>query len=307
MPPPERPDDYQNELEELVEEKDAVESEAEPEEQHAGSEEPSLALELPDPAEPAKRLQNLRRAAKDLNARPELVSAVSRLRSRLPGDERFGDRLSTTGTEPASRVARGVTAFQPDRPSAAHELGLSALQVWQALSEKSGRGRGDRPLAILFTDLVEFSSWALEAGDTAVISLLRDAGTVIESAIEERDGRIVKRLGDGLMAVFLHPQPAVDAVLDANELLATIEVQGYVPKMRAGIHYGQPRKLGNDYLGVDVNIAARVGESAKAQQLLVSEPTFDLLHTEGLKFSRAKRLKAAGAPRELRVREVGRA
>ena len=41
--------------------------------------------------------------------------------------------------------------------------------------------------------------------------------------------------------------------------------------MRAGIHWGSPRKLGGDYLGVDVNIAARVGDAAKADQVLVSD------------------------------------
>ncbi len=56
------------------------------------------------------------------------------------------------------------------------EVGLSALQVWQALSESQGRGRGERELAILFTDLVDFSAWALEAGDTMAVDLLRQVG-----------------------------------------------------------------------------------------------------------------------------------
>ena len=42
--------------------------------------------------------------------------------------------------------------------------------------------------------------------------------------------------------------------------------------MRAGVHWGRPRKLGGDYLGVDVNIAARVGDAAKADQVLASDP-----------------------------------
>ena len=53
------------------------------------------------------------------------------------------------------------------------ELGLGALQAWQALSEAQGRGRGSAEVAILFTDLVGFSSWALEAGDETALELLR--------------------------------------------------------------------------------------------------------------------------------------
>ena len=85
------------------------------------------------------------------------------------------------------------------------ELGLGALQVWQALSEAQGRGRGDEEVAILFTDLVDFSDWALEVGDEAALDLLRKVGTEEEAAICGRDGEVVKRMGDGLMAVFADP------------------------------------------------------------------------------------------------------
>lgn len=52
-------------------------------------------------------------------------------------------------------------------------------------------------MALLFTDLVGFSSWALHAGDAAVLELLREVGTEVEAVIARHDGRIVKRLGDG--------------------------------------------------------------------------------------------------------------
>src|SRR5438552_10315233 len=84
------------------------------------------------------------------------------MRERLPGDSELGDALSTTGDEPSLVLARRLSEFGTERPSATREIGLGALQVWQALSEAQGRGRGERDVAILFTDLVEFSAWALE-------------------------------------------------------------------------------------------------------------------------------------------------
>ena len=86
------------------------------------------------------------------------------------------------------------------------ELGLGALQVWQALSEAQGRGRGDAEVAILFTDLVDFSGWALDVGDEAALELLRKVGREEEDAICGRGGDVVKRMGDGLMAVFPDPR-----------------------------------------------------------------------------------------------------
>ena len=81
---------------------------------------------------------------------------------------------------------------------------------------------------------------------------------------------------------------------------------GHRPQLRAGIHSGKPRKLGGDYLGVDVNIAARVVEAAKPQQVLVSEVSCVALDGELFEIAKARKLKAAGTPKEFRVSEVER-
>jgi adenylate cyclase len=241
-----------------------------------------------------------------MDTKPGLLAFARRLRGRLPGDERFGDPLSTAGEAPVQVIGRGVSALQPERDSVVKELGLASLQLWQSLSESTGRGLGDRELAVLFTDLVGFSSWALQAGDGPAVELLREVGTAVEGAIQDRAGRIVKRLGDGLMAVFYSAQEAVDAALDAQAALSGVSVNGYQPRMRAGVHWGRPRKLGGDYLGVDVNIAARVADMARGGQVVVSDRALDRLELDGLTTSRAKRLRAEGAPRELRCVVVER-
>ena len=257
--------------------------------------------------EQADPLSRAREVVRRIDTQPRLLAAARRLRQRLPGDDKFGDPLSTAGLKAVQVVARGVSALQPDRDSLAQELGFAGLQLWQSLSEATGRGRGDDPLAVLFTDLVGFSSWALKAGDAAVVELLRQVGSAVESTIILHHGLIVKRLGDGLMATFLTAQEAVEAALDAQQALTQVEVDRYRPRMRAGVHWGRPRKLGGDYLGIDVNIAARVGEAAKPGEVLVSEIAASQLDPIALRTGRAKRLRAEGAPRELYVMPVSRA
>jgi adenylate cyclase len=267
-----------------------------------------VADELDRAAEtPAKRLARLRAAAVQADSAPTLLAAARWLRRRLPGDERFGDPLSTAGDAPPEVLARQVSALQrSNRPSVAHELGLGALQVWQGLSEAAGRGRGSEEVALLFTDLVGFSSWALEVGDEPAIELLREVGDALEAAIGEHDGAVVKHLGDGAMAVFDDSNGAVGAALDARDRMEAIDVAGHRPRLRSGIHSGKPRKLGGDYLGVDVNIAARVVEAAKPQQVLVSEVSCGALDSERFAVGRARKLKASGTPKEFRVAEVER-
>lgn len=254
----------------------------------------------------AERLSRVRQAAERFDRSPALLAAARRIRQRLPGDERFGDPLSTAGRAPVEVVARGISSFSPERDSVVQEIGLAGLQVWQSISEAAGRGQGEQELALLFTDLVEFSTWALEAGDTATIDLLREVGIAVESAVLAHNGRIVKRLGDGVMATFLKAQEAVDAALEADDALEGVQADGYRPQMRAGIHWGKPRKLGGDYVGVDVNIAARVAESAKGDQVIISEPVLERVDRDGLRIGRRRRLKAEGAPRELHVVTISR-
>jgi adenylate cyclase len=137
--------------------------------------------------------------------------------------------------------------------------------------------------------------------------LLRGVGAVEETAIAGNQGILVKRLGDGAMAVFSRPDQAVRAALELQQQLIRIKVRGHTPELRAGVHMGRPRKIGGDYLGVDVNIAARVGDAAKPGEVLVSESARERLDTLAFSFGRKRRLKAPGAPKALAVSPVKRA
>jgi adenylate cyclase len=247
------------------------------------------------------RAARARDALVRLDGQPLLLGAAERLRRRLPGDDRFGDPLSTAGDDPAHVVGRQVRARTPQRASVLKELGLGALQSWQAISESTGRGRGEREVSLLFTDLVGFSSWALDAGDEAALVLLREVGSAVEGRIAFQGGHVVKRLGDGLMATFTDPGRATQAALEAQALVDVLEVAGHRPRLRAGVHLGRPRKLGGDYLGVDVNVAARVADAAGGGEVLVSDAVAERLDPGTFDTGRRRRLRAAGAPRELRV------
>jgi adenylate cyclase len=249
------------------------------------------------------RITKLAEALRKLDERPKLVVAAKLAREMLPGDSEFGDPLSTAGNEPSQQLGKRMSALTAERPSLLGEVGLSALQVWESISQQDADELGEREMAILFTDLVDFSSWSLEAGDAAAIELLRQVGTAIEPAVTSRGGVVVKRLGDGLMAAFDDAGPAVDAAVEAGGNVAAVEVDGYRPEMRAGVHIGRPRRLGGDYLGTDVNIAARVAEAAGPGEVLVSSAVSDQLG-DAVKLKRRRGFKAKGAPKELQVYAV---
>lgn len=241
---------------------------------------------------------------RDLDRRPGAVDALRRLRHALPGDPGFGDPLSAAGREGAAPIARIADRLFDDEPRATRELSLGALQVWQSLLERAGRGRGEEEVTILFTDIVGFSEWALYAGDEDALQLLREVASVAEPAVLAHRGRVVKRLGDGMMAAFPSPQLAFDAVCDIRTRIADVSVAGHRPVIRAALHTGRPRSIGGDYLGVDVNVAARLAEKAGADEVLVSATALQGLDPRRVSTRRKKSFLLArlkGVPTDLAV------
>jgi adenylate cyclase len=241
--------------------------------------------------------QDLVEAAKRTDANPQLVATARFLRRLIPGGEPEQSKLPPS-------VRRLVGDLEPGRESTMHQIGIGALQAWQALSEAQRRARGQADVAILFTDLVGFSDWALEAGDESALELLRQVGDVEQTAVSDNRGAVVKRLGDGAMAVFAEAEHAVRAALAAQGGTAKIKVEGYAPKIRAGVHQGRPQKVKGDFLGIDVNIAARVGDAAKGGEVLISATAREQLDPAAFRFGPRRELSAPGAPSELTICSV---
>lgn len=231
--------------------------------------------------ERGKRMMERLKAA---DSQPGLLKAAATARKILPGDEELGGG---------------------GKGSVAREAGLSAVQLWQSVSEAQGRGRGEVDVTILFTDLVDFSAWALEAGDEAAIDLVGDVDDVCQDAVLGHRGEVVKTMGDGMMAVFGEALDGVRAARMAVDGVAELEHEGYRPQLRAGLHLGRPRRIRGDYLGVDVNVAARVAEGASAGEVLISDAVLaGLGNRPGVDAKRKRRFKAKGAPSDLEVYEL---
>src|SRR3954452_6582884 len=160
-------------------------------------------------------VDTIRGVVRRTDANPQLVATARFLRGLIPG----GEPETAEMPEPMQRL---VSEVQPKGESALREVGKGALQAWQALSEAQRRRRGSADVAILFTDLVGFSDWALEAGDEAALDVLRQVGDAEQKAISSNKGAVVKRLGDGAMAVFVDSKQAVAAALEAQQGISEI-------------------------------------------------------------------------------------
>jgi adenylate cyclase len=244
--------------------------------------------------------RNLRSALRWVNRQRSLVSLVRSARHLLPGDSDFGDPMSTVGTSPARVIGRRAGALNQGRLSILAELSLAGLQVADWIGDDLRGVASSDELAILFADLRGYSQWALEAGDEASVDMLRNADALITASVEAREGQVVKRLGDGTMAIFSDSTPAVLAAFDAISDVHELSADGFRPALRAGVHIGGPQRIGDDFIGVDVNIAARLCEAAPAGQVLISGAVRNRSRGEGVKAEPAD-VRLRGVPASLSV------
>jgi hypothetical protein len=127
-------------------------------------------------------------------------------------------------------------------------------------------------VVLVFTDIVDSTRLYTNLGDGEAFRLVRKQFQILFSAFIKRGGRVVKTIGDAVMASFTTGRGALLGVADAMELLPTIgrrpDNQQYI-EIRVGVHCGKatvvPLNGVNDYFGQTTNIAARVQSVAKGE------------------------------------------
>jgi adenylate cyclase len=191
-------------------------------------------------------------------------------------------------------------------PSALGSVGLKPLQVlaWDVFWERGvGRPR-DRVSAatVVFTDLEGFTRFTAHNGDDAALALLAEHHKLTAPIVRKWGGRVVKRLGDGLMLVFPSANSGICAAL---ELVPTAPAP---LRMRAGIHCGEMVVTSDDLVGNVVNIAARVTDAADGGQVLVTTTALAAAGDlgPGVRVLRARRRTLKGVSDRVSVSRVER-
>ena len=127
-----------------------------------------------------------------------------------------------------------------------------------------------RLAAILAADVVGYSrlTGADEEGTLAALKVLRES--FVEPLIAEHRGRVVKLMGDGILAEF---PSAVDAVRCAAAWQeGAASAQGAEPmEFRIGVNLGDVVVDGADVLGDGVNVAARLEALAEPGGIVISD------------------------------------
>src|SRR5205807_676459 len=124
---------------------------------------------------------------------------VSREWVENPGD------VPMTEATPLEVLERTLSGIVERRPSMLASLGLSAIEVLSASGNPDDEESRSHHLAVCFTDLQGFTAFTSDKGDLAASKVLTDHYQSAGPIVRSRGGRIVKRLGDGLMMTFPEP------------------------------------------------------------------------------------------------------
>ena len=132
-------------------------------------------------------------------------------------------------------------------------------------------------VTFLFTDIEGSTRLLAELGDAYAEVLEWHAG-VLRHAIAEHGGTEIGTEGDSFFAVFPSAIGAVAAVVEAQRALAAgRQADRPAVRVRMGVHTGEGRLGGDDYVGLDVHRAARIAAAGHGDQVLVSDATRALI------------------------------
>jgi pimeloyl-ACP methyl ester carboxylesterase len=158
----------------------------------------------------------------------------------------------------------------------------------------------DRVLAtVLFTDIVSSTERAAQLGDRRWGELVARHDELMQREVDRHRGRLIKTLGDGVLATFDGPARAIRAAQIAARATRDLGID-----VRAGLHTGEVELRGDDIAGMAVNIGARVAALAGAGEVLVSSTVKDLVVGSGIEFAERGEHRLKGVPGEWRLYAV---
>ncbi len=164
----------------------------------------------------------------------------------------------------------------------------------------------DRRLAaILFADVAGYTTLSSHDEDLA-LALIKSFQRVCKKLVGDKGGRVVKFLGDGMLAEFNSLDAAVNAAHALQNSFPYLdEVRESRVSLRVGVHLGDiVFGEDGDVYGSGVNVASRIEGHAPLAGVVVSDSAYQQLrHRRHYEFSSigAKDLKGVPDPMELYV------
>ena len=168
---------------------------------------------------------------------------------------------------------------------------------------------------ILFADLRGSTGLFETLGNAEATAVVTQCVSALGPPVQRNGGHVVKTLGDGLMAVFDAPPPALEAATAMHETLEAIASRGgergassglRALRLQVALARGETVEMGGDCYGDAVNVAARLLDHASDDETLVTaEVLRDLPPEVASRFRSLDRLALRGRVEPVEVHATG--
>lgn len=135
--------------------------------------------------------------------------------------------------------------------------------------------------AVLFSDIHGYSR-LMQSDEKATLELLEEHNRLLFPIIESKNGKVIKTIGDAILAVFDSCTMAMLAAIEMQEAIKSRAAQiseSQTFRIRIGIHLGEIIFKGEDIFGNGVNIAARLQPLADPGGICISHALYEQIQS----------------------------
>lgn len=188
---------------------------------------------------------------------------------------------------------------------------LGAARDLEQLSELTGEAVTSGPAgarvtrSFMFTDIVTSTDLIALIGDAAWENLLKWHDRTLREAFEAHGGEEVRHTGDGFFIAFSNPRSAIECgVAIQRRLEKHRRDHGFAPWVRIGIHHAEASREQGDYSGGGVHVAARIGDVADREEVLVSDALIETAGEIPYQSSEPREVTLKGVSEPVAVRSI---
>jgi class 3 adenylate cyclase len=170
-------------------------------------------------------------------------------------------------------------AAKPELPTLREEDGAAGTEstLGQAKLEFKFRRESMQNLTVFFIDIAGYTEKSTAMKSTDLMKLIKTFEDIVVATIDECQGRIVKKMGDGILAYFKSPVGATVAALTVQKKIteySSLKVEQEKFQTRIGLNTGSVIRKGKDIFGEVVNVASRMQSAATPGDILLTDATY---------------------------------
>jgi class 3 adenylate cyclase len=148
----------------------------------------------------------------------------------------------------------------------------------------------------MFVDIVRSTEKAARLGDHRWSEVMNHYYAAVRRELRAARGREVVTTGDGVLARFDAPEKAIRCSLAIRQAVRTLGLE-----IRAGLHAGEYKIIGNEVVGLALHIGARIAGKAGASEVLASSTVKELVTDPGFRFKQRGAHNLKGVPDKWRL------